>query len=85
MCSHLAQAQLLEAQWILAGDFNNIENINDKQGGSTKTNINNREFKAWNNLLIQLGVRFAFHLGTYKRKNNKAFTWSNVHKDDTMI
>lgn len=83
--AHLAQTQLPEAQWILAGDFNNIESINNKQGGSTKTSINNRELDAWNKLLIKLGVRDAFHLGTFQRKNSKAFTWSNVHKDDTMI
>jgi hypothetical protein len=85
MWTHLEQAQLPEAQWILAGDFNNIESINDKQGGSTKTSISIRELEAWNKLLVKLGVRDAFHSDTFHRKNNKAFTWSNVHKDDTMI
>lgn len=85
MWTHLTQAQLPEAQWVLAGDFNNIESINDKQGGSIRTNISTRELDAWNKLLIRLGVRDAFHLGTYQRKNTKAFTWSNVHKDATMI
>jgi exonuclease III len=83
--AHLAQTQLPDAQWIIAGDFNNIESINDKQGGSTKTSISNRELDAWNKMLIRLGVRDAYHIGTYQRKNDKAFTWSNVHQDDTMI
>ena len=85
MWSHLAKTQLPEAQWVLAGDFNNIESITDKQGGSTKTSISNRELEAWNRLLLKLGVRDSYHMGTYHRKNNKAFTWSNCHKDDTMI
>lgn len=85
MWTHLAQSQLPEAQWILAGDFNNIESTNDKQGGSTKTSISNRELEAWNKLLLKLGVRDAFHVGTYHRKNPKAFTWSNFHNDETMI
>jgi exonuclease III len=79
--AHLAQTQLPDAQWIIAGDFNNIESINDKQGGSTKTSISNRELDAWNKMLIRLGVRDAYHIGTYQRKNDKAFTWSNVHQD----
>jgi exonuclease III len=35
--NHLAQVDLPEAKWILAGDFNNIEQASDKQGGSSKT------------------------------------------------
>ena len=85
MWAHLTQTQLPEAQWVLAGDFNNIESINDKQGGSTKTNISNKELEAWNKLLLKLGVRDTFHMGTYHRKNQKAYTWSNYHEDETMI
>ena len=83
--NHLAQTQLPDAQWVLAGDFNNIESVNDKQGGSTKTSIRNRELEAWNKMLIHVGVRDAYHVGSYHRKNAKAFTWSNVHQDETMI
>lgn len=85
MWNHLAQAPLPDAHWVLAGDFNNIESSMDKQGGSNKTNINHRELEAWNKLLIRLGVRDAFHIGSYHRKNSKAFTWSDAHQDDTMI
>lgn len=85
MWSHLAQTPLPEAQWVLAGDFNNIESITDKQRGSSGTSISNRKLYAWNMLLIRLGVRDAFHIGTHQRKNDKVFTWSNVHEDDTMI
>ena len=85
MWAHLARVQLPEAQWILAGDFNNIESVNDKQGGSAKTSISTRELESWNKLLVTLGVRDAFHIGSFHRKNTKAFTWSNIHRDDTMI
>jgi hypothetical protein len=42
---HLAQVDLPEATWILAGDFNNIEQLRDKQGGSSKTNMSLRELE----------------------------------------
>ena len=60
---HLANATLPEAQWLIAGDFNNIEHPRDKQGGSTKTSINTRELEAWTQLLTRLGVRDVFQLG----------------------
>ena len=85
MWNHLAHVPLPEATWVLAGDFNNIESITDKQGGSTKTSISNRELEAWNKLLVRLGVRDAHNLGSYHRKSNKRFTWTNAHNDETMI
>lgn len=83
--NHLAQAPLPDAEWILAGDFNNIESIQDKQGGSNKTNIGNREMEAWNRLLVRLAVRDAFNIGAFRRKSTKAFTWTNAHNDDSMV
>ena len=85
MWAHLAQAQLPAAHWVLAGDFNNLESINDKQGGSAKTSISIRELDAWNKLLLKLGVRDAYHVGAFERKNSKAFTWSNFYNVETMI
>ena len=83
--NHLAQAPLPAAEWVLAGDFNNIESIQDKQGGSNKTSIGNREMEAWNRLLVRLNVRDSFNLRAFRRKFTKAFTWTNAHTDDTMI
>ena len=85
MWAHLAQTQLPGAQWVLVGDFNNIKSAQDKQGGSKKTSISNRELEAWNKLLLKLGVRDSYHIGSYHRKNAKAYTRSNFHDDDTMI
>ena len=82
---HLTQVDLPEVTWVLAGDFNNIESIVDKQGGSTKTSISNRELETWNKLLIRLGVRDAHNTGSYTRKSNKMFTWTNFHSDSTRI
>lgn len=82
---HLATAALPEAQWLIAGDFNNLEHPRDKQGGSTKTSMNNRELEAWTQLLTRLEVRDAFNLGAFLRKSNKSFTWTNSHNDNTMI
>lgn len=83
--NHLANATLPEAQWILAGDFNNIEHPRDKQGGSTATSISTRELEAWTQLLTRLGVQVAFNLGAFYRKSEKAFTWTNSHNDASMI
>lgn len=82
---HLATTPLSDVQWLIAGDFNNIEHTRDKQGGSTKTSINTRELEAWTQLLTRLGVQDAFNLGAFFRKSHKAFTWTNSHKDKTMI
>ena len=82
---HLANAPLPEVQWLIAGDFNNIEHPRDKQGGSTQTSINTRELEAWTLLLTRLEVRDAFNLGAFFRKSEKAFTWTNSHNDESMI
>ena len=83
--NHIAQAPLPDADWILAGDFNNIESIQDKQGGTNKTSIGNREMEAWNRLLVRLGVKDAFHIKAFRRKSTKAFTWTSTHKDESMV
>lgn len=83
--NHLAQTELPEATWILAGDFNNIEQASDKHGGSSKTSIGQRELEAWNRLHMRLEGRDAHHIGAYVRKSDKAFTWTNAHNDATMI
>ena len=55
MWNHLAQTTFPEATWVLACDFNNIESVADKQGGSTKTSIGPRELETWNRMLLRLG------------------------------
>ena len=83
--NHLAQAKLPDAQWILMGDFNNIEHSRDKQGGNSKSNISNRELEAWNRMLTRLGVRDSFHVGAFVKQSTKTFPWTNFRKDATMI
>ena len=83
--NHLVNSPLPEAQWIIAGDFNNIEHPRDKQGGSAKTSMSTRELEVWTQLLTRLGVRDSFNLGAFFRKSEKAFTWTNAHKDESMI
>ena len=46
--NHLAQVDLPEAEWFLAGDFNNIKNAQDKERKSSQKNIRCRELEAWN-------------------------------------
>ena len=85
MWQHLAQAPLPEATWVLAGDFNNIESVTDKKGGSTKTSISTRDLESWNKLLIRLRVKDAYHIESFHRKSLKHFTWTNSHTDETRI
>ena len=82
--NHLTQTELPEAE-ILVGDFNNIEQASDKQGGSSKTSIGHQELDSWNRLLLKLKVRDAFHLKTFHKRSEKAFTWSNGRHDHTMV
>lgn len=83
--NHLANATVPDACWILAGDFNNIEQASDKQGGSNKTSISIRELEAWNCMLMRFGGRDSHHIGAFVRKSDKIFTWSNGRSDDTLI
>jgi hypothetical protein len=83
--NHLAQVSLPEAEWILAGDFNNIESLQDKQGGTNKTSMGNREIEAWNRLLVRFGARDSHNIHAFRRKSLKAFTWTNGRNDDKMI
>ena len=85
MWQHLAQVPLPDATWVLAGDFNNIESVTDKQGGSNKTSISSRELEAWNRLLLRLRVKDSYHLDNFHRKSPKIFTWTNSHTDGTRI
>ena len=83
--NHLANSDLPEAHWILAGDFNNTEQASDKQGGSTQSNIGRRELESWNRLLLRVRGRDAHHTGSFVRRSTKAFTWTNGRTDETMI
>ena len=70
---------------MLAGDFNNIESVTDKQVGSNKTSISSRELEAWNKLLLRLRVKDSYHLDNFHMKSPKIFTWTNSHTDGTRI
>ena len=83
--NHLAQVTLPDVEWVLAGDINNIESMQDKQGGTSKTSMGNRELDAWNRLLVRLGVRDSHHIRAFTRKSLKAFTWTNGRNDDSMV
>lgn len=51
---------LPEAEWILGGDFNMIESLDDKQGGVETTGRGEQEFRAWTQLLIHLRLQDHF-------------------------
>ena len=83
--NHLAQAPLPDAEWVLAGDFNNIESLQDKQGGTNKISMGSRELEAWNRLLVRIGVRDSHNIRAFTRKSLKAFTWTNGRSGDALV
>ena len=69
--NHLAQVELLEAEWLIAGDFNNIENPQDKQGGYSRTSIDIWDLETWSKMLTRLGVCNSFNLEVFHPQNKQ--------------
>lgn len=76
---------LPEAEWIMGGDFNMIETLEDKQGGAETTGRGESEIRAWTQLLIHLGLHDSFHLDEFRRVGQKKFTWDNRRNGAGMI
>lgn len=62
--------QLPEANWIL-GDFNMIEQLEDKQGGLATSGLGPREVIAWGDLMVHLGLRDCFRADEFRKVTNK--------------
>lgn len=65
------------ALWIMGGDLNFIESLEDKQGGNNNLGRGRREVESWNNLLIRLQLQYSFHMDEFHKINAKSFTWDN--------
>jgi hypothetical protein len=63
--------------WIMGGDFNFIESLDDKQGGRATTSRGARELDAWGNLIINLRLQDTFHMDEFRHINDRKFTWEN--------
>nr|PNR49656.1 hypothetical protein PHYPA_011552 [Physcomitrium patens] len=71
--------------YIMAGDFNCIEQISDKQGGAATTGRGQNEITAWNDLTLFLELSDCFLNGHFRKVGNKLFTWDNGRQAPQMV
>lgn len=76
---------LPEAQWIIAGDFNMIEQIEDKQGRNLTTGRGRREIESWHNLVISLGLHDSFLADEFCKATPKKYSWDNRRSTPDMV
>lgn len=76
---------LPEANWILVGGFNMVEQISDKQGGNQSTRRGQAECTAWNDLTIHLELYDAYLSQKMCITTTKQFTWKNRRRNTGMI
>ena len=67
----ITTAQLPDANWILGGDFNVVNRLEDRMGGLPTIGMRQMELLAWNNMLIHFRVADAFLLQDFR------YTWDN--------
>lgn len=62
---------LPQANWILGGDFNMIEQLSNKMSGQATTGRGQRELTAWSALVIQLGLQACFLADEFRKVSPK--------------
>lgn len=75
--TELHSTELPEAEWIIGGDFNMIEEQEDKQGGRCHGGIRGRESRNWQSVKFRFGLQDSFRLDTFRKTTNKIYTWEN--------
>jgi hypothetical protein len=63
----LTYVTLLEAKWILGGDFNNVESIENHNQGYFGNTMGGREFNAWNAFMASLRLMDVWNLDEFRR------------------
>nr|PNR49067.1 hypothetical protein PHYPA_010963 [Physcomitrium patens] len=76
---------LPEAHWILGGDFNMIDQLDDKQGGQDTIGRGQREQVAWGDLQVHLGLQDSFRADEFRKLSTKKFSWDNRRYAPGMI
>lgn len=69
----------------MAGDFNMVEQISDKQGGNLSTGRGQAECTAWNALTLHLELYDAYLTQEFRIITTKTFTWENRRRNAGMI
>ncbi|KAG0571880.1 hypothetical protein KC19_VG050900 [Ceratodon purpureus] len=73
----IREFELPEAEWILTVDFNMIEDLEDKRGGTDSTGQGHLEFQAWTAMLLQLQLLDVHYLDEFRQLTNIRYTWNN--------
>jgi hypothetical protein len=73
----ITKANLPQAQWIIGGDFNSVETLDDRIGSASTTGMSTRETQAWNGLLLKYRVADSFSMTEFRRLTKKRFSWDN--------
>ncbi|KAG0504767.1 hypothetical protein M758_N019500 [Ceratodon purpureus] len=81
MWDMLARSDLPEAEWILGGDFNSVESLDNRIGGSCNTSMETPEMEAWTRLLLRFNLADSFHMPEFRRLTKKKFSWDNDRKN----
>ena len=83
--NQIREFNLPEAEWLIAGDFNMIELLEDKRGGAITTGQSHTETLAWNALRLQLQLHDTFYLDEFRHLTPLRFTWGNRRKGQEAI
>ena len=70
----LTETNLPEAEWIMGGDFNSVESLDDRIGRRCTTGMEPREMEAWSRLLMKHNFSDSFLSTDFRRLNKKLFS-----------
>ncbi|KAG0595095.1 hypothetical protein M758_UG138900 [Ceratodon purpureus] len=82
----IREFDLPEADWILTGDFNMIEDLEDKRGGTDSIGQGHLELQAWTALLLHLQLSDVYYLDEFRKLTPVRYTWDNrQHGQESII
>ena len=73
----ITSTPLPDAIWILCGDFNVVDRLEDRVGGLPSTGMRAAEMLSWNNMLLHFRVSDSFLLPEFRNVTRKLFSWDN--------
>jgi exonuclease III len=75
----ISNAKFSADHTILGGDFNHLEE-EDNKGGAGERRMHRKEAAAWHNLTLQYGLIDAWKLDSFRKMTKKAYTYDNGRK-----
>jgi hypothetical protein len=71
----LTYVALPKAKWIVGGDFNNEEPIEDRNQGNFGNAVGRREFNAWNAFVASLRLMDIWNLDEFRKIRHRVNAW----------